>query len=1107
MVGARIYPLLMRLFLVRLPAVCIVAGVMMASEYHGAVKAGKLPVPGATVTAIQVDKKVTTTTDEHGAFSFADLPDGRWTLQVEMLGFAKLTREVGVAHDAPPPELQLTPLSEAALVESLGPTQPAPGKPPAGAGAPPQRQGVFQQLNVRQTADAGAINNAGGLKQGEIVDLNQSAANSLIVQGSTSSAAGLPQENDWGFGGPGGAPDGMGGRGIGVPGGIPQILPGGRGPGGGAPGMGGGRGGFGGGGFGGGGRGYRGGPNWQGRPNAASFGNGRRGPQRMYNGSVLFSLDNSVWDANTFSVTGASVNKPAYANARGSIMFGGPLQIPKLLSANRRVMFTFNYQMQRFRTGVTSDPVTMPTALERSGDFSKTTVQGVPVTIYDPMTGLPFPGNQIPANRINPTSTALLQYFPNPNLPFAARNFQTTWSGLNNTQNVNSRITNIKIGTKDTINFALGYQNSSTVTPNLFQFIDTGSGSGINANVAWSRTVTTHTINNLHYNFSHSSLLASPFFAFRHNVAAELNIAGTSQDPTNWGPPNLSFTNFGALTDGNYSLNRNQTSAAGDSVNWVRGLHNFTFGADYRRQQFNPLSDNNGRGTYSFNGSATSLVVNGLAQPDTGYDLADFLLGLPTTSAIRFGNPDKYFRSSGYDLFANDEWRIAPRLTLNVGIRWDYTTPITELYNRLVNLDIAPGFAAVMPVLPGQAGPFSGPLPDSLIRPDRRNFSPRIGFAWRPPFKKGSMVVRGGYGIYYNTSVYNIIAGNLAQQPPFAQALSVSNSPATPLNINSGFLAMSNQASNNTFAVDPNYRIGYAQIWTLTVQRDLPFGMFGTAGYLGTKGTRLDQQFIPNSVPPGAPESSLPNNFIYEMSNGDSTYNAAQLQLIRRFSSGLLANLSYQFSKSIDDAGTGGRGQGNTPVAQNWLDLAAERGLSSFDARHNLTLQFQYSTGMGKAGGTLVNGWKGALRKDWTVASGLTAHTGNPFTAIMGGNLSQVSGTGVNNTLRANATGLPVEAPGMLFNTAAFAPPAAGQWGTAGRNTIPGPTVFSLNGSVSRIFRLGERHSADLQVQAQNMLNHVTITNWSTVLSSVNYGLATTAAPMRKITISLRFRF
>ena len=740
-----------------------------------------------------------------------------------------------------------------------------------------------------------------------------------------------------------------------------------------------------------------------------------------------------------FSVTGASVNKPAYANARGSIMFGGPLQIPKLLNANRRVMFTFNYQMQRFRTGTTSDPVNMPTALERSGDFSKTTVQGVPVTIYDPMTGLPFPGNQIPSNRINPTSTALLQFFPNPNLPFAARNFQTTWSGLNNTQNLNSRITNIKIGTKDTINFAVGYQNSSTVTPNLFQFIDTGSGSGINANVAWSRTITTRVINNLHYNFSHSSLLALPFFAFRQNVAAELNIAGTSQNPTNWGPPNLTFTNFGGLTDGNYSLNRNQTSAVGDSVNWVRGVHNFTFGADYRRQQFNPLSDNNGRGTYTFNGSATSLVVNGVAQPDTGYDLADFLLGLPTTSSVRFGNPDKYFRSSGYDLFANDAWHIAPRLTLNIGIRWDYTTPISELYNRLVNLDIAPGFAAVVPVLPGQVGPFSGPLPDSLIRPDRRNFSPRIGFAWRPPFKKGSMVVRGGYGIYYNTSVYNIIAGNLAQQPPFAQALSVSNSPANPLNINTGFLAMSNQPSNNTFAVDPNYRIGYAQIWTLTVQRDLPFGMFGTAGYLGTKGTRLDQQFIPNSVPPGAPESSLPNNFIYEMSNGDSILQCGATPVdpaIQQRTPGQRFRISSR-NPSTTRAPAGADRATRLWRRTGWI---LRRNAGSPASTPGTISHSSFSTA--PAWARPAARWSTVGRalscKDWTLASSLTAHSGNPFTAIMGGNLSQVSGTGVNNTLRANATGLPVEVPGMLFNTAAFAPPARRTMGQRGTEHHPG---------------------------------------------------------------------
>jgi hypothetical protein len=259
----------------------------------------------------------------------------------------------------------------------------------------------------------------------------------------------------------------------------------------------------------------------------------------------------------------------------------------------------------------------------------------------------------------------------------------------------------------------------------------------------------------------------------------------------------------------------------------------------------------------------------------------------------------------------------------------------------------------------------------------------------------------------------------------------------------------------------------------------------------------LDQQFIPNSVAPGAAVSLLPNNFIYETSGGNSIYHAAQFQVNRRFRSGIMANAGYQFSKSIDNAGTGGRGQGNTPVAQNWLDLSAERGLSSFDARHNLNLQFQYSTGMGRSGGTLVNGWKGVLMKDWTFSGNVSVRSGSPFTATVGGNRSQVSGTAVSNTLRANATGLPVEVAGLLFNTAAFSAPLAGQWGNAGRNTIPGPTTFSLSGSLERIFRIGERRSADLQFQAQNLLNRVTITNRGGSLDPIKFGLMAFAAAMR----------
>jgi trimeric autotransporter adhesin len=715
--------------------------------------------------------------------------------------------------------------------------------------------------------------------------------------------------------------------------------------------------------------------------------------------------------------------------------------------------------------------------------------------VYDPATNTPFPNNRIPASRISATSASLLGYFPNPNLPFSIRNYQTSWTGSSNTHNLNARVMNIRLGSKDRLKGSIGYQNSGTVSPNLLR------GRGINAMLGWSRNINTRVTNNVHFSFSRMRAQLTPYSSDVRDVAGELGIEGTSHNPMNWGPPTLRFTNYATLTDGNFSLNRNQTGSIGDALMWAHRSHNYTFGGNFRRVQFNQLADTNGRGTWTFNSAATSYRIDGAAQTGTGYDLADFLLGVPTTSSIRYGNPDKYFRNSGYDLFVNDDWRIHPQFTLNFGVRWDYATPVNELYGRMVNLAIAPGFTSITPVPAG-----GSELPGGLIHPDPNNFSPRVGFAWRPSGER-STIIRGGYGVYYNTSVYNIIAANMAQQPPFAQVLNLAGTISTPLSIGNGFLTASNTPSTSTYAVDPYYRIGYAQTWTLSVQRDLPFGMFGTAGYLGTKGTRLDQQFLPNSVAPGAAPSALPQGFIYQTSNGNSIYHAAQFQLNRRFRSGLGWSASYQFSKSIDNAGTGGRGQGGTPIAQNWLDYSAERGLSSFDARHNLSIQAQYGTGTGRAGGTLLQGWKGTLLKDWTVSSMLTFRSGNPFTATVGGNRSQVAGTAVSNTVRANATGLPIDAAGMLFNMAAFAEPLAGEWGNAGRNTIPGPTTLFLNGGIGRIFRLGERRSVDIQVQGQNVLNRVVITNWGTVLGANNFGLATNAAAMRRITLSLRFRF
>jgi hypothetical protein len=198
--------------------------------------------------------------------------------------------------------------------------------------------------------------------------------------------------------------------------------------------------------------------------------------------------------------------------------------------------------------------------------------------------------------------------------------------------------------------------------------------------------------------------------------------------------------------------------------------------------------------------------------------------------------------------------------------------------------------------------------------------------------------------------------------------------------------------------------------------------------------------------------------------------------------------------------------QGGGAIAQNWLDLRAERAPSSFDQRHQFTVQTQYTTGVGVRGGALLGGWKGALFKEWTLAGQLNVGSGLPQTPVY---FAAVPGTGVTGTLRPNVTGLPVyEAPdGLFLNPAAFSAPTAGQWGNAGRNSITGPSQFALTASLGRSFPWRDRYNIDLRVDASNVLNHVTFKGWNTTVTSAQFGLPRNADEMRRIQTTLRLRF
>lgn len=1122
-----------------------------ACTISGTVSAGQAKLPGVAVTVVPKagGNPLLTSTGIDGSFRVHPAGPGEYDVLAELSAFVTTVKTVTLGPDCQAKvELTTTLRSRAPVAAATSSSATAaPAPPPVTLQQRPQAGGQqFQRVAPVAGAQAGQRGQAAGTDTTGVGAAEDAAAvaqhlslpagfTAESVSESVTTFGSNTQSNDaflFGGGrgegrGPGGEGGfgGMGGAGAeGQPGqgGLPGMGQMGGGFASGAFGLSGGPGG----GQGGGGRGGGGGEGGGGRGGAGG-GGGRPGMGNLRSnrpsGQFSYTLGGSMLNANPYAINGQASQQPSFVNQRYSFAIGGPAKIPGLFDLGTRTSWFLNYSGNHGSNGYDSYS-RVPNAALRAGDFS-----ALSTPVIDPLTGLAFPGNQIPANRISPTAAALLQYYPAPNQADATQNYHLSGTTVSNGDDINFRFTRT-FGTppagrggrgggaggggrggggrgammNNVVNLNLGVQFSRSDSSQLTGFPGLqgkGHRSGLNVplNLSFGKW---GLMNTLSVTFNRSKSATTNQFGGVTNVAGAAGILGVSSDSFDWGVPTVSFSSLSALRDVSPSQNLNQNVTINGSMMKMKGKHTMRWGGNFQSLLSENRSSTNARGNFTF----TGVYTGGGTGNSTGLDFADFLLGLPQQASLQIGPGLEKFNARAYSAFFQDDFRFSGSVTLSLGLRYEYQSPYTEAGNRLETLDVPPDFSAATSVQAGGTGPFSGAFPLTIIHPDRNNVAPRLGVAWRANQKT---TVRGGYGINYASVPYMSIAQKLAGQPPFATTNTIIGGTTTPLLMATVFApGPPANTTTNTFGVDPSYNIGYVQIWNVDVQREINRTWSAGLTYTGTKGSSLDLLRAPNRGPTGL---RIPNvqAFTWESSGSTSIMNALSMRVRKRLSMGLSGGVTYTLSKSMDDASS--IGGGGAVVAQNDQNLAAEWSRSSFDQRHRVSADFAYELPFGANRKWLAG--EGVLNKivgDWILNGTISYASGSPFTARITGASSDIS-RGTNGTLRADYNGQAIDLSNptmaLFFNTAAFSVPVAGTFGNSSRNLISGPSTTTFNMSMSKSMRYLGNRSISLRIQANNVLNMPQWGSIDTVVNSPTFGRVVSMRSMRSVQFIARVSF
>lgn len=755
----------------------------------------------------------------------------------------------------------------------------------------------------------------------------------------------------------------------------------------------------------------------------------------------------------------------------------------------------------------------MPRPAMKSGDFSAL----LPATVIkDPLNGLPFVGNVIPNSRISSTSQQFLKFMPDPNLPGQG----TAGLGTNFVANVpqhqpNDRYSirgDYQLSDRDSISARYFWTNNGPYSTAgggvLFGNWDGYGISSKNFAGQYTRVITPTIANVFRVGLNYWEDYRTPQ---NHDFDPSTIIPGVPAPLEGLGGlPTISMVGYTTLQDQPGSGDVNHQRQFADALSWERGRHSLKFGVDFSRVDVvNRQNSSPYRGSFSFDGRYS------------GNSFADFLLGdLSTTSRAtsNFVLDDVNYRFSAY---AQDDWRIHPKLTLNIGLRYDYQSPWEKnnelaLWDRdlnslvLVNGSAQPLWNGVVPIVDGKS---LGITPSNYMNLGKRNFAPRIGFAYRP-FGTPKFVIRAAYGIYYNVmGEYDgaVDLRDLGLNPPFraSQTFLGSNNGVPNLTWNdpwAGTGTSSTATPPNVYAVDKNFRIGYSQQWNYTLEFEPLSNTAVRLSYVGSKATHFVQASnindpLPSSLAVQPRRQYQPwGNIYYYTSDRNQILNQLQIGVTRRYSSGLAFGAEYQFTRAL-----GGPYDGGTLTT--WTNAALDRGNSGQYVRHYLVMNYIYDLPIGKGKLLLshVNGIADKIASGWQIAGIATIASGNFLSVGFSSNR-----TGWNSG-RANIAGDPYAVSQdqyHWFNTAAYAVPAAYTYGNSAPNSLIGPGSFSWDSALFKQTPITERLKLEVRMEAFDVLNHANLGNPGTNVSvPASFGIITGRNNSRVVQFGARLTF